>query len=235
MRPGPGAAELERLIEEVVHGRLGLHQLPRELDAADAARVRRALAERHAGGELPHIGHFSFDPALAGSQNCENLIGAAQVPMGLAGPLLVRGEQCDGEVMVPLATTEGALIASINRGCRALSRAGGVTVRVEDVGMTRAPVFRTSGILESERFVRWLADHHERIRERAERDSRFLKLQEVRPVRLGATVFVRFRFTTGDAMGMNMATIACDRVVNELIEPETGVRCVALSGNVCVD
>jgi hydroxymethylglutaryl-CoA reductase (NADPH) len=108
-------------------------------------------------------------------------------------------------------------------------------VRVDDVGITRAPVFRTSGIVQTRELVRWVEEHEGEIRRRAEAESKFLRLLEIRPQAMGTTVFLRFRFSSGDAMGMNMATIACDRVIQELIEPETGVECVSLSGNYCVD
>ena len=116
---------------------------------------------------------------------------------------------------MPLATTEGALVASANRGCRALTEAGGAVVRVENVGMTRAPVFRTSGVVQTQEFLRWVEGHEEEIRRRTEEGSRFLRLLDVRPQAMGTTVFLRFRFDAGDAMGMNMATIACDRVIRE--------------------
>lgn len=236
----PRDPELEDLAEEIAAGRRALHQLPPELDVQTQAAVRRRVAELHAARlgdddlELDDVGSFSLDAPRASTQNCENFMGVAQIPMGLAGPLVVRGEENDGPVFVPLATTEGALIASINRGCRAIGKAGGATVRVEDVGMTRAPVFRTRGVEETQRFLAWVDEHHDEIRELAERESRFLDLQEIRPAIVGSTVLLRFRFTTGDAMGMNMVTIACDRVV-ELLEKETGVECIALSGNYCVD
>jgi hydroxymethylglutaryl-CoA reductase (NADPH) len=108
-------------------------------------------------------------------------------------------------------------------------------VRVDNVGMTRAPVFRTSGIEQTRGLIRWLEANEAEIRRRAEEGSRYLRLLDVRPQAMGTTVFLRFRFDCGDAMGMNMATIACDRVIQDFIEPETGVECVSLSGNFCVD
>ncbi len=232
------SSDQEEMAQEMADGQRALHQLP-ELPAVEQAAIRRRAAELQAGEadglELHHIGCYSFDDERASTQNCENFMGAAQVPMGIAGPLVVHGEEVDGPVFVPLATTEGALIASINRGCRAMARCGGATVRVDDVGMTRAPVFRTGGVEETQKFLRWVEEHEDEIRELAEKESRFLKLQEIRPAVVGSTVLLRFRFTTGDAMGMNMVTIACDRVVSELLEPQTGVECIALSGNYCVD
>lgn len=227
--------EREELVRELVEGKRGFHQLPRDLDADDAAAIRRESIRRRTGVELRHTAHYSIDAERAGSRNCENLAGVAQIPLGIVGPLVVQGEELEGEVLVPMATTEGALLASVNRGCRALARASGATVRAEPVGMTRAPAFRTSGIVQAQELIRWVEEHDDEIRAKAQGTSRFLRLQEIRPALVGTTVFLRFRFTTGDAMGMNMVTIACDRVVRELIEPATGAQCVALSGNYCVD
>lgn len=223
------------LVDELVGRRRGFHQLPPDLDPIEAAEIRREALSRLSEGPLDSIGHHSFDVGLASRRNCENLIGVAQVPMGIVGPVEVHGDYVDEEVFVPLATTEGALIASTNRGCAALRRVGGARVHVEDVGMTRAPVFQTSGVDETRGFVQWIADHEQEIREAAEATSRYLRLTEIKPFVFPTTVFLRFRFESGDAMGMNMATIACDRVVTDLIEPSTGVRCTALSGNYCVD
>jgi hydroxymethylglutaryl-CoA reductase (NADPH) len=229
--------ELTDLVRSIVAGERRLHDLPGELTAEQAAAVRRRAVEAMRASDLEHSGRYSLDAGRAASRHCENFIGISQVPLGVAGPLNVRGRMVQPEetIYVPLATTEGALIASVNRGCRAIALAGGAVVRVEDVGMTRAPVFRATGIEQSERFLDWLRDNEARIREVAEGTSRFLRLAEIKTQAIGTSIFVRFRFSSGDAMGMNMATIACDRVVRELIEPETEVRCVALSGNYCVD
>ncbi|MEM6796217.1 MAG: hydroxymethylglutaryl-CoA reductase (NADPH) [Acidobacteriota bacterium] len=226
----------ESLVEELVSGKLKFHQLPAELSGREKAELRRRAVERQTGSNLDNMGQYSFDADRASTQNCENMIGAAQIPIGVIGPVRVRGQYVhDEELLVPLATTEGALIASTNRGCRALREAGGAVVRVENVGITRAPVFRTSGIVQTTEFLEWIQDHEAEIRTRIEGGSRFLKLFDIRSQAMGTTVFLRFRFDSGDAMGMNMATIACDRVIQEFIEPATGVECVSLSGNYCVD
>lgn len=232
----PDAASLrEDTIRALVDGRMRFHELPNDYRATEAAAIRREALERICGTSLDAIGHHSFDTTMAAQRNCENMIGVAQIPMGIVGPLTVHGEHIDGDVWVPMATTEGALLASINRGCTAIRLAGGASVHVDDVGMTRAPVFRAGSHRETRAFLSWIRDHEDEIREVAAGTSRFLKLTEVRPYTFGTSIFLRFRFTTGDAMGMNMATIACDRIVRELIEPQTGIPCVALSGNYCVD
>jgi hydroxymethylglutaryl-CoA reductase (NADPH) len=228
--------EREILIDELAAGLLSFHQIPGHYDGSEKAELRREAVERRTGVVLDHMAQFSFDVDRAGTQNCENLIGVTQIPVGVIGPIRIRGEYVrDEELLVPLATTEGALIASTNRGCRALREAGGAVVRVEDVGITRAPVFRTSGIVQSQKLLEWIEEHYDEIRAHVENGSKFLRLLDIRPQVMGTTVFLRFRFETGDAMGMNMATIACDKVIEELIEPETGVECVSLSGNFCVD
>ena len=225
----------ERLIRAIVEGELPMHKLPGDLSAREAASIRRQALERLSETETDGIQHYSFDAEQVSSSNCENLIGVAQVPMGVVGPVPIRGEHVDDDVYVPLATTEGALVASVNRGCAALRAAQGAVVHVEDVGMTRAPVFRTSGIRETQQFLSWVEENEDEIRRRAEDTSRYLELLDIRPFKMGTTVFLRFRFKSGDAMGMNMATLACDRVIQDFIEPSTGVECMSLSGNYCVD
>ncbi len=229
------AVGIDELVEQIARGDRRLHLLPAELSAEVAAEVRRRAIERITGAALEHVGHYSLDARRAAASHCENFIGVAQIPVGIAGPVRVRGREADGDVYIPLATTEGALIASINRGCSAICAAGGATVLVDDVGMTRAPAFRSSGIIETREFLDWVEDNIQEIREVAEGTSRYLKLMDLKPFAFGTTIFLRFRFQSGDAMGMNMATIACDRVVRRLIEPATGVTCIALSGNYCVD
>jgi len=223
------------LVLSLVRGERRFHELPRDLSAEEAAEIRRSALEHMTRTAMPNIAHHSLDVRRASHRHCENFFGVAQIPMGVVGPLRVRGKYVDGDVYVPLATTEAALVASTNRGCAALREAGGVVVRAEDVGMTRAPVFRTSGIVQTQQFLKWIEDHMEELRQLTESTSSYLRLLDVRPYAFGTTVFLRFRFDSGDAMGMNMATIACDRAVNDLIEPATGVACVALSGNYCVD
>lgn len=235
--PSPAAPPEKHaeLIEALARGDLRFYQLPKEMPAEEAAAVRRRALEEASGVELEHVGHYSLDAERASTRHCENFIGVAQIPMGVVGPLKVHGEFTNGEYFVPLATTEGALVASINRGCAALREAGGALAYVEEIGMTRAPVFETSGISETRALLAWVRAHEEEIRKVAEGTSRYLRLLDIRPFAFGTTVFLRFRMESGDAMGMNMATIACDRVVSDLIVPRTGVRCIALSGNYCVD
>jgi hydroxymethylglutaryl-CoA reductase (NADPH) len=225
----------EDMVQALVQGRLHFHELPADLSGEEAAEIRRSALQKLSGAPLRHLAHYSMDVETASRRNCENMIGVAQIPVGIAGPLLLRGKQVDGEVYVPLATTEGALVASVNRGCTAIRAAGGAHVYVEDAGMTRAPVFRTESMAQTQEFLAWVRAHEPDIRELAESTSRHLKLLDIKSYAFGTSVWLRFRFSSGDAMGMNMATIAAERVCRKLIVPRTGVECIALSGNYCVD
>ena len=227
----------EDLVREIVEGRRRLHELPEDLPPEVAADVRRRAMVELSGVQLDTIGRYTLDATRVSTRHCENFIGVTQIPVGVTGPLKIRGQWVDEseDIYVPMATTEGALVASVNRGCRALYEAGGAVVRVEDVGITRAPAFRTSGIEETQTFLQWVRDNEDEIRRVCEATSGHLRLLDIKSQTFGSSLYLRFRFATGDAMGMNMATIACDRVVRDLIEPATGVTCVALSGNYCVD
>ncbi|UFP99169.1 hydroxymethylglutaryl-CoA reductase [Pseudomonas fitomaticsae] len=221
-------------IEALTKGQTRFHQLPADLDHNEAALIRREALQHISGASLRSIGDYTREPQPA---HCENRIGSIQIPLGVAGPLLVKGQAITAQepVYVPMATSEGALVASTSRGCRALHAAGGAVVRVEEVGITRAPVFRSSGIEQTQIFLSWVREHFAQIRQLCEQDSQHLQLQDIVPAVVGTSIYLRFRFHTADAMGMNMATIACDRVIRQLISPETGVPCISISGNYCTD
>jgi hydroxymethylglutaryl-CoA reductase (NADPH) len=194
---------------------------------------RRKGLEEATGAALEHIAHTSFDPLLA-EKNVENMVGCVQVPLGFVGPLLINGDHAKGEFFVPMATTEGALIASVNRGCSAISAAGGADVLIIKDEMTRAPVFRTKGVRDSKRVVDFVNSHFHEIKAEAETTTRHGKLIKVRAFATGRSLFLRFSYDTGDAMGMNMATIATE-AASRYIERETGTALVSVSGNLCVD
>ncbi|MFB6070246.1 MAG: hydroxymethylglutaryl-CoA reductase (NADPH) [Halanaeroarchaeum sp.] len=225
--------DADALADRVQDGEIPLHELENHADPGTAAAARREFVRRETGTELDAIGTFSFDPADA-ETNVENLVGAAQVPIGLAGPVHVEGEAATGEYVLPLATTEGALVASVNRGCSALEAAGGATVRVTKREMTRAPVFRVEDVAVGDDVAAWVRANEDRLADAAEATTTHGELASVTPYVVGDSVFVRFGFDTKDAMGMNMVTIATAAAA-DLIESETGADLVALSGNMCTD
>ncbi|MCU7786457.1 hydroxymethylglutaryl-CoA reductase (NADPH) [Pyrobaculum sp. 3827-6] len=204
-------------------------------DANKAAEARRQYLEKATGARLENIGKTVIDLNTVVGRNIENVIGAVQIPVGVAGPLLVRGDYADGYFYVPLATTEGALVASVNRGAKLVTESGGARVKVLRDGMARAPLFRLPSLIDSVEFVDWVTQHFEELKKVAESTTRFGKLREVQPFVVGNYVWLRLVFSTGDAMGMNMVTIASDAVARYIHENFPKARLVALSGNMCVD
>ncbi|MBU4099090.1 hydroxymethylglutaryl-CoA reductase [Patescibacteria group bacterium] len=196
---------------------------------------RRKALEAHLNIDLSNMGTYSLDTEQASTKNCENMIGIVQVPLGIAGPIAIRNPQSAiRNYYIPLATTEGALVASVSRGCKAVTESGGVTVFSKKIGITRAPVFRVQNISEGNNVINWLEKNFSQIAEIAKSSSEHLTLLAIKPWLLGRSLYVRFSFDTQDAMGMNMATIAAS-VIAEFIEKETKIHCVAVSGNMCVD
>jgi len=194
---------------------------------------RRKAAEGFTGVGLSSISNYGFGPEAA-SKNIENMIGTVQIPLGYAGPMTIHGDNADGEFLIPLATTEGALVASISRGMSVINASGGARATVVSDGMTRAPVLRTEGIEHSKRVVEWIDGHRTEIDEAVSSTTSHGKLTDIEPFPEGRSLYLRFTFSTGDAMGMNMATIASEAVCR-LIEKETGAVMVSVSGNMCSD
>ncbi|SNZ06615.1 3-hydroxy-3-methylglutaryl-coenzyme A reductase [Natronoarchaeum philippinense] len=223
----------EDLAERVREGEVRLHELEDHADHETAAEARRRYVAAETGTDLETIGEYAFDAEDA-EPNVENMIGAAQIPMGVVGPVSIAGGAIEGEHFLPLATTEGALLASVNRGCSAIRSAGGADARITDSGMTRAPVFRVDGVVEAKQVVDWVADNEESLREAAESTTSHGELLGVEPYVVGDSVYLRFAYDTKDAMGMNMATIATGEAC-DVIEAETPAELVALSGNLCSD
>lgn len=208
------------------------------LRSCKTVEERREALEKTLGISLKNIGQFSLDEKQASTKNCENMIGVAQVPLGIVGPLKIRNSQFDnlkiGNYFIPLATTEGALVASVNRGCKAITLSGGANVLVENVGVTRAPVFKVKGIKEALKLKDWIKKNFKLLKKEAEKTSTHLVLKDIQIFLLGRSVFCRFVFDTQEAMGMNMATIATDKMI-QFIEAKTDTQCISITGNLCVD
>ena len=226
--------DADDLADRVQAGDLRLYELESHADADTAAAARRELLARETDADLDATGAFAFDADHAAETAVENLAGGTQLPLGVAGPLTVSGGAAEDEYYLPLATTEGALVASVNRGCSAITAAGGANARVTKVGMTRAPVFRVADVTEGAEVAEWVGDNVDALTEAAESTTSHGELQDVTPYVVGDNVFLRFSYDTKDAMGMNMATIATE-AASEVVERETPAELVALSGNLCTD
>ena len=152
------------------------------------------------------------------SKNIENFIGTAKVPIGLAGPLRVRGLSAQGDYYVPLATTEAALVASYTRGSQAITQAGGCTTAVVREGLTRAPVFAFDSLIEVGKFLLWAGEQSEMFADVAGSTTRYGELVRTRFNVEGNHVYVIFEYSTGDASGQNMVTIATDAVCRFILD-----------------
>src|SRR5215217_1489199 len=193
--------------------------IPRDRDndyTREAASGRRGFLAEQTGVELEHVGAYSFDPELV-QGNVEHFAGVAQVPIGVAGPLLVDGEHAQGDFYVPLATAEGTLVASYNRGMKLLREAGGVKTTVMDDAMQRAPAFLFDSARDARAFGEWLTEHFDQIRESAEATTRSGRLRDIEQYSASRMLFTRFNYTTGDAAGQNLSgkatQAACDWIM----------------------
>jgi hydroxymethylglutaryl-CoA reductase (NADPH) len=201
----------------------------------EAAAERRDFAKEQRNVELNHVGSFSFEPSVLPG-NIENFIGVAQVPIGLAGPLLVNGEYAKGEFFVPLATTEGTLVASYNRGMKLLRESGGVTCTVVDDAMQRAPVFVFKSAREAKEFGVWVKENFAEIKAKAETTTSVGRLRDIQQFPASRFLYLRFNYTTGDAAGQNMVgkatKAACDWI--ETVYPQKIER-YQLEGSLATD
>ena len=213
---------------------------------AEAVRQRRAVVEKRTAcslGGLPQADNAAgalLGGVLASAHGvcCENVVGFVPLPVGVVGPLRVDGS----DHHVPLATAEGALVASTSRGAKAVTAAGGTRTALGPSGhrMTRAPLVETPDVPTAAQLCAWLeSDEGFAAVDAAVRSSsRHTRLREIRTHQAGRFVWLRMALSTGDAMGMNMATLAATRVLAMLEHPQArvkGVRAVSVSGNVCAD
>jgi hydroxymethylglutaryl-CoA reductase (NADPH) len=197
----------------------------------DAERVarRRSWVEDRTGARLPHIGGYSFDPAVMRG-NIENPIGVAQVPLGVAGPILVHGLHAQGIFYVPMATSEGALIRSYERGMVALTRAGGVQAALLADENQTAPVFRFADVDAAASFCDWLPSQLDRLQTVTAETTRHGRLNNVFCYASGRQVIVNLGFMTGDAQGMNMIVKATDAVCRWIVDEYPGASYFLFSG-----
>ena len=197
-------------------------------DAEQVAERRRWL-EKKSGSELRHVGSFTI-PSEEMRGNIENPVGAAQVPVGVAGPLLVAGEHAVGTFYVPLATTEGALVRSYERGMVTLTKSGGAAARVHIDENRISPVFPFAGVAEAHAFCASLGEHLAELRRAAEATTRHGKLLRVEARPVGRQAIVNFCFSTGDAHGMNMIVKATDQACRWIVDNTAAERYQIFSG-----
>lgn len=226
----------QEIVNKLINGEIKLYQLESICENVDeAVAVRRKFIEEISNSQLKHLANYSLDMGEAVKRNIENPIGTIQIPIGVAGPLKINGNHANGEFFVPLATTEGALVASVNRGASTITVSGGVNTHLIDDKMTRAPAIKTASISEAFTVKNWMESNFTKLKSLAESTTNHGKLIKIDPIIIvGNTVYPRFVYSTGDSMGMNMVTIATETILDAM-EKELGFHALALSGNLCTD
>eukprot|EP01065_Artemidia_motanka_P030088 TRINITY_DN360_c0_g5_i1.p1 TRINITY_DN360_c0_g5~~TRINITY_DN360_c0_g5_i1.p1 ORF type:complete len:490 (+),score=124.48 TRINITY_DN360_c0_g5_i1:164-1471(+) len=246
-KPSLSDASDEDIIRMVGNQEVKFHELESRLkpDFKRAVEVRREFIRRYIESSprveqrerkadwLSELPHEHFDYSTVFGRNAENVVGYVPIPIGVAGPILMDGK----EYPVPMATTEGALIASTHRGARCVSRAGGCTTAVLDDGMTRAPLVELESMERAAALSAWFKDNLEQAKAWFSETTRFGKLHSIYCRVVGRKLYCRFRATTGDAMGMNMISKGTDNVLKKLqvdgLFPD--MKILSLSGNFCTD
>ena len=185
-------------------------------EAFSAAKRWSNLRQPEARAEI--FDRKAKESASSFRNNIESYIGTISVPVGLAGPLRVRGTEGSTDYRVPLATTEAALVASYNRGARLLTSAGGCNARVVAEAVSRSPVFAFNSLVEAEKFSRFIEAHADLLTDAVSQVTSHGKLVSVRCIIEGNHVYVDLQFTTGDASGQNMVTFASDAICKLIIE-----------------
>ena len=218
----------------MTNNRASIPRDPENDYSENASQARRSFLQQQTGSGLSHTGSYSFDPGLVAG-NVENFIGITQVPVGVAGPLLVNGEYAQGEFFVPLATTEGALVASYNRGMRVIHESGGATVTISTDHMQRSPVFLFDSARTARDFGLWVETSINQIRSVAEATTRVGKLEAITQFAVGPLLYLRFDYTTGDAAGQNMVSKATLAACQWIAEHNPGHPEFILSGNIDTD
>ncbi|KAJ3604407.1 hypothetical protein NHX12_029148 [Muraenolepis orangiensis] len=198
-----------------------------------AIRRQMIAAKLPAPSALSSLPYADYDYSKVIGTCCENVIGYVPVPVGVAGPLHLDGKQ----FQVPMATTEGCLVASTNRGCRAIALGGGASSRILADGMTRGPVVRLPSACQAAQVKAWLEspEGFQATKEVFDSTSRFARLQKLQVCLAGRNLYIRFQSRTGDAMGMNMISKGTEQALSRLQEEFPELQVLAVSGNYCTD
>jgi hydroxymethylglutaryl-CoA reductase (NADPH) len=227
------------------------HELEKRLDPFRAVEVRRIAATEKLRAVLSPsasdittssspcdpLAQLPYQPSLDYSRvhgaNCEIVIGYIPLPVGMVGPLTINAQS----VYVPMATTEGCLVASTNRGAKAISQGGGCQARVVKDGITRAPCVRMASAMEAADLKLWCETpvNFAKLKAAFESTTSFGKLQSCQPTVAGKNVYIRLVCFAGDAMGMNMVSKGSLAVIELLQHEFPSLTLVALSGNMCTD
>jgi len=194
----------------------GIH---REGELSKEAQAKRIEILKRQGVKFDYLtGEKQIEDPLVFRGNIENYLGLAQIPVGIIGPLRINGLYAHGDFFVPLATTEGALVASYNRGAKIISMSGGARVLCLLERVSRAPGFAFNDLIEASKFLIWTVEQFDRFQEIAKTTTSHGNLEDIKITVEGNQVYINFEYTTGDAAGQNMVTIATEAVCKYIME-----------------
>lgn len=214
-----------------------LVKIPRNSEddySKEIIRKRQKFVESFTGQKFEHITQYSFDPHISAG-NCENFMGVAQIPIGIAGPLKIKGDYTRGDYLIPMATSEGTLVASYNRGMKLINLSGGANCTVVGDAMQRAPVFVLKDAKEGRKFEKWVQEHTDKIKKEAEATSKIAKLKYIDYYLSNKFVYLRFNFSTGDAAGQNMVGRATFAACSWIIDNYKDIEHFFLESNFATD
>ncbi|KAL2180556.1 3-hydroxy-3-methylglutaryl-CoA reductase [Thermothelomyces heterothallicus CBS 202.75] len=232
----------EEIISLSLRGKIPGYALEKTLkDFTRAVRVRRSIISRTkatadltgmlADSKLPYL---NYNWAQVHGACCENVIGYMPLPVGVAGPLVVDGQS----YFIPMATTEGVLVASTSRGCKAINSGGGAVTVLTSDGMTRGPCVTFETLERAGAAKIWLdSEKGQSVMKKAfNSTSRFARLETMKTALAGTNLYIRFKTTTGDAMGMNMISKGVEHALSVMkSEGFEDMNIVSVSGNYCTD
>jgi len=234
----------EEIVEKLMKGEIKLREVEKftDNDSNKATNIRRLYLEKKYNINLKNIGGSNIDFNDAFNRNIENPIGATQLPLGFAGELKIDGNYAKGNYPILLATTEGRLVAGMSRGIKVFNEAGGIVTTVIKEGMARAPVVRVKSARDAVKLINWVhsKEAFDFFKDEFSKSAKYAKLKEVKAYTAGRYVHIRFKSSTGAAMGMNMITIASRKAIDAMIpkvKQELGLDIIFIStaGNLCTD
>ena len=224
----------KEILQKLFSREIKIRQVGNFLEEKSAAKVRLKFLETELETKFECIKSYTLDPGSCRA-NIENMVGAVQVPVGVAGPVKVDGEFAAGSFYLPVATTEGTLVASINRGCSVINKSGGAQTIVLKNAQSRSILFKADSVKDVKSFCVWVNDNFDQLKSAGQKDEPFLKIEAVEARVTGLNVWLDLRANTSDAMGMNMITIAGKQIAEYITEKYPKIKFISESGNMCVD
>ncbi|KAJ3325113.1 3-hydroxy-3-methylglutaryl-coenzyme A (HMG-CoA) reductase isozyme [Boothiomyces sp. JEL0866] len=226
----------EEILKLVDAGKIASYALEKTIgDYTRAVGIRRMIISRLSKSDITKsalpLHHYDYKQVFGVC--CENVVGYVPIPVGIAGPIKIDEEM----FQIPMATTEGCLVASTSRGCKAITAGGGAKTEILNDGMSRGPVVSFPSVRGSSNVKRWIDTEggFEVLKEAFESTSRFAKLNNIKVAIAGKLAFLRFVTKTGDAMGMNMISKGVEKALSVLSEKYTDMQIISISGNYCTD